>query len=114
MSDHVMTPKKVMDLTAQIEAAIHGKAALKISTLREVVRAIRWASDISADAAGVLRELDETKERAAKYKTLLGMVAQGFTLINTALEEVPSDMGGVRIVTEETDSDTEAADVATE
>lgn len=113
MTDRVITPKMVDAIIENLELAAQAQGRIKISTLQDAARALRWARSVGSDYRRIEQQLNDALERNSHIETTLGMVAQGFTLINAGLSQIPPEMGGVSIVTdqdEKRDPDAEDGD----
>ncbi len=97
MSDTIIVPAVLRDLSERLHKAANKQAPVTISLLRDAAKAMDALAAMPNEVAelnlriSVLREtIEEQRMSAERNERLVGMVRDGFNLINGALAQIPA------------------------
>ena len=97
MSDTIIVPAVLRDLSERLHKAANKQAPVTISLLRDAAKAMdalaampNEVAELNLRISGLRDTIEEQRMSAERNQRLVGMVRDGFNLINGALAQIPA------------------------
>lgn len=97
MSDTIIVPAVLRDLSERLHKAADKQAPVTISLLRDAAKAMdalaampNEVAELNLRISGMRDTIEEQRMSAERNQRLVGMVRDGFNLINGALAQIPA------------------------
>ena len=97
MSDTIIVPAVLRDLSERLHKAANKQAPVTISLLRDAAKAMdalaampNEVAELNLRISGMREAIEEQRMSAERNQRLVGMVRDGFNLINGALAQIPA------------------------
>ena len=97
MSDTIIVPAVLRDLSERLHKAANKQAPVTISLLRDAAKAMdalaampNEVAELNLRISGMRDTIEEQRMSAERNQRLVGMVRDGFNLINGALAQIPA------------------------
>lgn len=97
MSDTIIVPAVLRELSERLHKAANKQAPVTISLLRDAAKAMdalaampNEVAELNLRISGLRDTIEEQRMSAERNQRLVGMVRDGFNLINGALAQIPA------------------------